>query len=158
APALTPWREDGRLPQRHLPEEHGLPRRVAGGVPGPGPCRSGPPAWDVAQAAWQIVPLSDDAGCVRHGWLAPPDRALRLRLICDGYGLGDGERAGFSGQLVRRMEITTSGIERLAADGFAVHERLVGMGVPALVRADKAWVACHAGYLDAALVRERGCV
>lgn len=58
--------------------------------------------------------------------------------------------------MVRRMEMTASGIERLAADGFGAHERLVGMGAPALVRADKAWVDHHAGELDAALLREGG--
>lgn len=113
-----------------------------------------PPAWDVAHAAWQFVPLADDAGCARHGWSTPPDRACRLRLLCDGYGLGDGDRTGFSRLLVRRIETTASGIEGLAADGVAAHERLVRMGVPTLVRADKTWVERHADELDAALARE----
>lgn len=43
-----------------------------------------PSAWDLAQAAWQFVPLSDDRGCARHGWGQPPDRARRLRVLCDG--------------------------------------------------------------------------
>ncbi len=25
------------------------------------------PAWDVAHAAWQLVPLADDGHCFRHG-------------------------------------------------------------------------------------------
>src|SRR5918999_1894977 len=110
-----------------------------------------PPAWDVAHAAWQFVPLADDGYCLRHGWPSPPDRAHRLRVLCDGYGLGDGDRAGFSGLVARRMEATVSGIEELAAAGVAAHERLVRVGIPALVRADRAWVERHADELDAAL-------
>ncbi len=111
-----------------------------------------PPAWDLAQAAWQFAPLSDDAGCARNGWSSPPDRARRLRVLCDGYGLPDREREGFSGLVARRMEATASGIEVLAAGGAAAHERLVREGVPTLVREDKAWVERNAGRLDAALL------
>ncbi len=112
-----------------------------------------PPAWDLAQAAWQFVPLSDDEGCAGHGWPSPPDRALRLRVLCDGYGLSRGERIGFSGVVARRMEATASGIERLAAEeGSAAHERLAREGVPTLVRAEREWVVRHADELDAALV------
>jgi hypothetical protein len=50
------------------------------------------------------------------------------------------------------MEATASGIERLAAEGVAAHERLVLDGVPELVRADGEWVERHADELDAALV------
>ncbi len=113
-----------------------------------------PPAWDLAHAAWQFVPLSDDVGCAGNGWSSPPDRARRLRALCDGYGLSDRDRAGFFGLVARRMEETASGIEALAAGGVAAHERLVREDVPALVRADRAWVERNAAALDAALLRE----
>jgi len=111
-----------------------------------------PPAWDLAQAAWQFVPLSDDAGCARDGWFSPPDRARRLRVLCDGYGLPDRDRAGFSRLVARRMEATASGIEDLAAGGAEAYERLVRDGVVRLVRQDKRWVERNAGALDAALI------
>jgi len=111
-----------------------------------------PPAWDLAQVAWQFVPLADDAGCARNGWSSPPDRARRQRVLCDSYGLPDRERAGFSGLVACRMEATASGIEVLAARGVAAHERLVREGVPTLVREDKAWVERNASGLDAALL------
>ena len=111
-----------------------------------------PPAWDVAHAAWQFVPLSDERGCARNGWTRPPDRPRRLRILCDGYGLSREDRAAFSRMVARRMEATASGIERLAAEGVTAHERLVRDSVPDLVRADRAWVERHAGDLDAALV------
>jgi hypothetical protein len=112
-----------------------------------------PPAWDLAQVAWQFVPLSADAGCARDGWFSPPDRARRLRVLCDGYGLPDRDRAGFSGLVARRMEATASGIGVLAAEGAAAHERLVRDGVPALVRDDRIWVELNAHRLDAVLLR-----
>ena len=111
-----------------------------------------PPAWDLAQAAWQFVPLSGDAGCARNSWSSPPDRVRRLRVLCEGYGLPDRDRAGFAGLVARRMEATASGIGDLAAGGSSAHERLVREGVPALVRDDKAWVERNAGPLDAALL------
>jgi hypothetical protein len=111
-----------------------------------------PPAWDVAQAAWQFVPLSCDAGCARAGRSSPPDRARRLRILCDGYGSSDQDRTGFSGLVAHRMEATASGIGALAAGGSAPHERLVRGGVPTLVRDDKMCVERNAGSLDAALL------
>lgn len=48
--------------------------------------------WDLAYAAWRTVPLYDDAFFASRG-LTPPDRARRLRLFVDAYGLPD--RDGF---------------------------------------------------------------
>ena len=114
-----------------------------------------PPAWDLAHAAWQFVPLSDDRGTARHGWSKPPDRHRRLRILCDGYGLSGEDRRTLTRVVTERLEASTSGIESLAADGIIAYERLVRQGVPALVRADKSWVKRHAGGLTTALVGER---
>ena len=73
-------------------------------------------------------------------------------MLCDGYGLPDRDRAGFSGLVARRMETTASGIEALAAEGETAFERLVREGVPTLVREDKTWVERNADALDAALL------
>jgi len=113
-----------------------------------------PPVRDLAYAAWQFVPLSDERGCASNGWTRPPDRPHRLRILCDGYGLPRADRTGFSGAVAERVEATASGIERLAAEGVAAHERLIQEGVPALVRVDKAWVERHTGVLDTALVSQ----
>jgi hypothetical protein len=114
-----------------------------------------PPAWDLAHAAWQFVPLSDDRGTARHGWFKPPDRHRRLRILCDGYGLSGEYRRTLTRVVTERMEATASGLESLAADGITAYERLVQQGVPALVRVDKSWVKRHAGGLTAALVEDR---
>ncbi len=110
-----------------------------------------PPAWDVAHVAWQFVPLTNDGGCARHGWSSPPDRAGRLRTLCDAYGLDEMDRQGFAQLVARRMAVTASGIEGLAAAGNPAYERLVGAEVPTLVRGDQEWVEQHARRLDDAL-------
>ena len=129
----------------NLTDEHGLARRASRGVFGPGPPSPAPPAWDLARGARQFAPLSRDAGCARDGWSSPPDRACRLRILSDGYGLSDQDRRGFVGLVARHTEATASGIEALAAGGSAPHERLVRRGVPTLVRDDKTWVGRNAG-------------
>ena len=111
-----------------------------------------PPAWDVAHAAWQFVPLADDAGCARHGWPSPPDRARRLRTLCDAYGLAERDRPEFAQLVARRIAVTAKGIEGLAAAGNPAYGRLVAAGIPTLVRADQGWVEQHAHRLNRALL------
>ena len=84
-----------------------------------------PPAWDLAEAAWQFVPFSGDASCARKVWPSPPDRGCLPRVLCDGYGLSDPEREGFSGLVARQMEDRASGIKDLAAGGSPAHDLLV---------------------------------
>ena len=111
------------------------------------------PAWDVAHLAWQFVPLADEEGCALHGWSSPPDRAGRLRLLSDGYGLSEQDRIGFPELVARRMEATASGIEALAAEGVPAQRRWVEEGVPALVRVEGDWVERHREVLREALLR-----
>jgi len=47
--------------------------------------------WDVAWAVYRYVPLFDDETCARLE-VPIPDRASRLRLFCDAYGLPDRSR------------------------------------------------------------------
>lgn len=111
-----------------------------------------PPAWDVAHAAWQFVPLAGDAACARHGWPSPPDRARRLRTLCDAYGLAESDRPDFAQLVSRRIAVTASGIEGLAAAGNPAYERLVAAGIPTLVRADQGWVEQQVHHLNRALL------
>jgi len=112
-----------------------------------------PAAWDVAHAAWQFVPLTDEPGCTRHGWTSPPDRAGRLRTLCDAYGLAEEDRSSFPELVTRRIAATASGIELNASAGVPEFERLVASDVPALVRADQAWVERESVQLRAVLLR-----
>ena len=45
--------------------------------------------WDVAYAVYRFVPLMTDAHCHDIGFPTIPDRANRLKLFCDAYGLVD---------------------------------------------------------------------
>jgi len=45
--------------------------------------------WDIAYAVYRFAPLAHDAHCQDLGWTPIPDRAARLRLFCDAYGLDD---------------------------------------------------------------------
>ena len=110
-----------------------------------------PPLWDVVHAAWQFVPLTDEAGCARHGWPSPPDRFRRLRTFCDAYGLTEEDRLGFVKFAVRRMVTTACGIEALAAARKPAFERLVAAGIPMMIRMEQEWIERHAEELDAAL-------
>jgi hypothetical protein len=56
------------------------------------------------------------------GWTEPPDRAGRLRLLLDSYGLVD--RTGFVDGVVARIELNRDTILRRAADGDPAFIRL----------------------------------
>ena len=112
----------------------------------------GPAVWDVANAAWQFVPLADDADFVRvGGWTEPPDRCRRLRIFADAYDLPRSERAIFAEAVMQRMEVVAAGIERLAAAGGLALQRLLADGVPAQIRLERAWVQRHAAQLNTVL-------
>lgn len=52
----------------------------------------GRPVFDLAAFARMCVPIDDDRNAARLGW-APADRAARLRVVADAYGLdGAGRR------------------------------------------------------------------
>lgn len=109
------------------------------------------PIHDVIHAAWQFVPFGTDKTCARQGWTEPPDRGRRLRILLDSYGMPIGERVGFAERVGQRMGISAAGIEDLVAQGHPAFVRLLHEGVPARIRADRAWVAEHADLLDAAI-------
>ncbi|HEY3942879.1 MAG TPA: methyltransferase domain-containing protein [Acidimicrobiales bacterium] len=55
---------------------------------------------EVAHAAWTNAQLHDDDVAQRNGLPSPEHRAAQLGLFVDGYGLTEGERAGFVDRLV----------------------------------------------------------
>ncbi|HTN79928.1 MAG TPA: phosphotransferase [Acidimicrobiales bacterium] len=46
------------------------------------------PLYDLSYVAFEMVPLRDDDRCRAMGFTDIPDRARRLRLVCDTYGRG----------------------------------------------------------------------
>ncbi len=110
-----------------------------------------PRAWDLVHAAWQFVPLGDDAACRRRGWPELPDRPARLARLATAYGADAGERRRFVALARRRVLASAAGIEALAAEGVPAHAALVREGVPGAIRGEAAWTAEHAAALTAAL-------
>lgn len=48
--------------------------------------------WDIAYAVYRFAPLVTDSHCHQLGWKTIPNRASRLKLFCDAYGLTDTSR------------------------------------------------------------------
>jgi aminoglycoside phosphotransferase (APT) family kinase protein len=114
-----------------------------------------PPAWDLAHAAWQFVPLMDDEGCRRRGWSRPPDRPGRLRRLVDAYDPPPAARRSLVALAQRRMLRSARGIEELAAAGAPAFQRLLRDGVPDAIRREAAWTARHRTLLTEAVRRRR---
>jgi hypothetical protein len=81
----------------------------------------GRPLYDLAQFARMCAPIDDDVNAGRLGW-APADRAVRLRVVADAYGLDASGRSEL-------LEILTTSIER----GGAFVRRRVEAGDPNFV-------------------------
>lgn len=53
-------------------------------------CHPGPRREDVAYALEYLAPFRDDADALRwHAFSSPPDRARRIAVFCEEYGIGD---------------------------------------------------------------------
>jgi hypothetical protein len=109
------------------------------------------PIHDLTHAAWQFVPLVSDRSCRSQGWTSLPDRARRLTLLLDAYGLAARERIGFVEQVAERMEVSATGIEMMAEQGMPAFQRLVEIGAPATIRLDRQWVLAHRDELQTAI-------
>jgi len=62
----------------------------------------GRPTYDLAQMARMCVPIDDDGNAARLGW-EPADRAARLRLVTDAYGLDAAGRRELLGIVAASM-------------------------------------------------------
>lgn len=62
--------------------------------------------WDMAYAVYRFAPLVTDPHCRDMGWQTPPDRAARLKLFCDAYGLENREM--LIETVIKRLEALVS--------------------------------------------------
>lgn len=88
---------------------------------GPGTYRS-----ELAFIAWQWVPLHDPLVTSFFGWSDPPDRAHRLRILLDAYGLD--ERDGFVEDVISRIHFNRRVMITKASEGDPAYTRLVEAG------------------------------
>jgi len=75
----------------------------------------GPRMWDIAYAAFRLVPLASDESCRGFGFATLPDRPARLRLFLGACGLDDA--TGLLETAVRRVEILRDDILARATAG-----------------------------------------
>jgi hypothetical protein len=83
--------------------------------------------YDVAYSAWTWVPLFSDRDSRTLGW-RHPDRARRLRLFADAYGLTPRDRARLVSVIRTRIVDHVEGIRRMAAAGEPAFVRIVERG------------------------------
>ncbi len=100
--------------------------------------------WDVAYALWRFVPLYPDEV---YGDLA--ERARRIRLFCDAYGLED--RRGLTAVIEWRQAVHYSTLAGWADAGVPVFERLWREGHGEAMLRDVAWMRAHRRELEALL-------
>jgi len=96
----------------------------------------GPRLWDIANAAYAWAPLISSARAVP----GIDERARRLRLFCDAYGLSD--RSGLIAALRARLMYVGSFIDEQARLGDPGMMKLVGWDTPRKLFVD------DVGYLD----------
>jgi ADP-ribose pyrophosphatase YjhB (NUDIX family) len=97
---------------------------------------------DLAQAAWYFVPLRPDQQCRRAGFASPPDRAERLRALCDAYG--DFTSAKVVEELERLIEIeATERTQRLGRKGLEPWATFLRRGDLEQFAHEAAWLRDH---------------
>ncbi len=109
---------------------------------GPGTATS-----ELAFVAWQWVPLHGPFITEVLGWDPGLDRARRLRLLLDAYGLDD--RAGFIDAVAERIRFNRELMLRRAREGDAAYRQLVAAGHPAGMDEGLAFLAIEGPRLQA---------
>ncbi len=109
----------------------------------------GPRLWDIAYAAYRLVPLASDTSCRGFGFTTLPDRPRRLALFLDAYGLE--ERSGVLEMARIRVERLRDDIlDRAAAGDPGVQTHIKEDHVGSYT-SDLAWIAANAIALSEAI-------
>ena len=94
---------------------------------------------DLVQFARMSVPLDDDVTAARLGW-APADRAVRLRLVCDEYGLDAAARREALDLVGGSFDLAAEFVRRRVDAGDAAFvERLDRLGGPQRFERRRLW-------------------
>ena len=105
--------------------------------------------WDVAYAAYRLVPLASDDNCRGFGFPVLPDRPRRLALFLDAYGLDDA--TGLPEMAAHRVALLRDDIlARAAAGDPSVATHLAEDHVGSYT-SDLAWLAANDAVLRAVL-------
>lgn len=109
----------------------------------------GPRIWDIAYAAYRLVPLASDASCRAFGFPELPDRPGRLARFVKAYGLNDA--TGLLETAAVRIAALRDDILTRAAAGdpsVEIHLREDHVGA---YNSDLDWLAANTAELRAAL-------
>jgi hypothetical protein len=106
---------------------------------------------DVAALAKHWVPLMSDDRARAHGWQLPLDRAGRLRLLCDAYGLDAHGRAVVVDAAIDFASVTARSHRMWAAAGQPSFGVMVARGVTDAIEGDGAWLATERDAVSAML-------
>ena len=109
----------------------------------------GPRMWDVAYAAYRLVPLASDASCLGFGFARQPDRPRRLGLFLEAYGAID--TCGLLETAMVRVAALRDDILTRAAAGDPSVEAHLREDHVGSYNADLAWIRAHADELESAL-------
>lgn len=102
---------------------------------------------DVAYALETFVPFRDDDFAIEHlGFVRPPDRAARLRIFAQAYGLGT--TAGLVDRVIERQQATVSRIAHLAGLGFEPWAGWVREGYLDALRGRPRWTRANRHLLE----------
>jgi aminoglycoside phosphotransferase (APT) family kinase protein len=111
-----------------------------------------PRSWEIARAAWLLVPLSADERCASKGWSEPPDRLHRLRIFCDAYGLEAEARENFAESAIRMAQAHADQVKTAAEEGVPSARWLVEeVGYLRIAERDFTWMRRMSDAINAAL-------
>lgn len=72
--------------------------------------------WDIAYAVYRFAPLTNDPHSLNCGWSPIPDRAARLRLFCETYGLPLQDRGQLMATVRERLQAMIDYMQRTSSN------------------------------------------
>lgn len=102
---------------------------------------------DVAYALEYVAPFRDDAHAMRwQGFTTPPDRARRIQVFADAYGLETVD--GLVDAVIRRQQMTGRRVSALAARGLEPQRTWIAEGWLAKLTAEIEWSKNNRALFD----------
>ncbi len=101
--------------------------------------RPGPRTYDIASAVYGLAPLTAS----EEGWGPLPQRAARVRLFCEAYGLDDGGLVDALHSVIPRLAGMVSYMREAAAAGNVAFARHLAEGHAEHYETDIRWIADH---------------
>lgn len=108
-----------------------------------------PPLYDLAMTALGFTPLRPDFFCQAVGFREPPDRARRLRTLCDHYGLDD--RSGLVATIERIEVDELRALVELGRAGVSPFARYLARHEDRHLQWDLDWLRANRDELERAL-------